>query len=1211
MNNRDRLFPIIKDDIAFDTLLTQAKTVIEQQSGQCWNDMGENDPGITLLEACCYGASDLAYRHSLPLKDLLTPKQEERTPGDGIFPKEFGPQQILTCGPITEEDYRRALLDLHSNDKIDGYFFFNDVQLIREPKNQRYTYWYNKQKRQYSFIENQSSSTEDPFYSIADQHSDTQQLKLTLRGNYWLYLLPSRETQANNTLAQTKLKTFLKDNRNLGESVSKIIWLEPVDLSLKIDIQLDDDVKDIADIFAKVYKTAEQMVLEKPQRYTTQAMKEMGYNNEEIFNGPYLHHGWLPQLPSIKNYTESRKLNLSPLVNQLLDIKGIKNITQLTLDKHDEKISKLLDDNWSWEIAQGYYPRLWGDDPLKLITSPDSPLTITAKGGVKVKVSKQDIKNKIIPEPLTDIQPELMNWGKHRKVLDYYPVSNKLPACYGLQTNTQQQIQLHQFILPFEQMLANNCAELSLLPKLLAFKQRGNTVYGTQWPFKENSVGQNVHKSIKSNLINEANNEAKIDNNDENYAKELVILDYLLRYFGVQRATPPLPPSSQLSDSKESQQDFLSTQREYLAQQSNLAYQRNNIRIDKVSALQKRIAARLGLGGECFSETPELDKLPFYLIEHRQLLPVKPDEKFNEKQTPNNLEIQDNEVKITHNGIANQIKQDQLINLSFSERDEYENTKTFTLQNQMITQVTGDTFTLNINNSSDLENNKDKIKTAFEQGNLLWQNSPIWMKDMDYQLVYANKLHKDNERWITINDESYFPAMIEKNDEITLKINPDYKLNTYIEKFDHDKKQILLKRESGSKNYFPLKEAVSLYYWSHNDYLNRKNELIYAGDTPSNNEEDERWIALNDEDDFESIFNHTISTINFSYKCNMKIKEFNYGSKKILIKKDPDSKSNFPNKDEASMYSWHTDKTSIDNELIYSSDIPLNTGEDERWITVSDAYNFQLIFERNSKEIILELISNYKPNAYIEKFDYDKKQILLKINPYSKSNFPQNEMASLYSWHIVYPYGEIDRENELVYTSDIPSNTGEDERWISVSDEDYFNKVFNEGKIYRKVILKTNTDYTFNSYIKEFDPIEKQILLGKKSTTTNDFPIKEIASLCYWHFSGERYAKADHFSFMVSVVLNRELIGSREVDLDKLESWVKAEILAELPAHISLVIHWLSPEHFEKFASIYKHWQNSGAPLGDQAYKILETLTLGKQPATSIDTITDYTIDAQ
>ncbi|MCA6220834.1 hypothetical protein [Photorhabdus antumapuensis] len=897
MNNRDTLFPIIKDDITFDTLLTQAKTVIEQQSGQYWNDAGENDPGITLLEACCYGASDLAYRHSLPLKDLLTPEQKEQTPGNGIFPNEFGPQQILTCGPITEEDYRRALLDLHSNDKIDGYFLFNDVQLIREPENQRYTYWYDKQERQYSFTEDQN------------------RLKLTLRGNYWLYLIPSRESENNKTLAEDRLKAFLKDNRNLGESVSQIIWLQPVDLPLKIDIQLDDDVKNIADIFAKVYITAEQMVLEKPLRYTTQAMKEMGYSNEEIFNGPYLRHGWIPKLPSIKDYTKSKKLNLSPLVNQLLEIKGIKNITQLTLDKHDEKISKLLNDNWSWEIAQGYYPRLWDNDPLQLITSPNSPLTITAKGGIKVTISKQDIENKIIAVPLIDTQPELLNWGKHRKILDYYPVSNKLPACYGLQTSTQQQIPLHLFMLPFEQMLANSCADLALLPKLLAFKQRGNTVYGTQWPFKENSVGQNIHQNIKPNLIDQINNGAQIDNNDKSYARELVIIDYLLRYFGAQCSIPLLQTNSQQPGLKESQdKDFLSTQREYLAQQPSLAYQRNNIRIDKVSALQKRIAARLGLGGECFKPEPDLANLPFYLIEHRQLLPVKPHNKFNEDQQANFKVIENNKLEIMwkDNG-ETKLQQHQLIDLEF-----YLGQETITVNNLMITEVREDRFTLSADNSKDLKNTLNKI--AEEKYVMNWKNSKIWLEDMKYQLVYDNRRHTkeatENERWITINNQNSFPAMIEKNDEITLTA-------------------------------------------------------------------------------------------------------------------------------------------------------------------------------------------------------------------------------------------------------------------------DYYNEII--------------------AKVKEFDRINRQILVEKITSQENNFPQESNASNHQWYFSGNRYIKTDHFSFVISVVLNQGLFENSTVDLYKLESWVKYEILAELPAHISLVIHWLPESHFNNFAQIYKRWQNNGAPLGDQAYNILEMLTLGKKPSISED----------
>ncbi|MCW7549158.1 hypothetical protein OO184_14755 [Photorhabdus sp. APURE] len=923
MNNQDALFPIVKDDIAFDTLLTQAKTVIEQQSGQLWSNTAENDPGITLLEACCYGASDLAYRHSLPLRDLLTPEKQEQTPDDGIFPQEFGPQQMLTCGPITADDYRRALLDLHSSDNNNAdYFFFNDVQLVREPASERYEYWYNKEKREYSFIKT----------------PDSQQL--TLRGNYWLYLLPNRETESDKTLAQQSLAAFLKNNRNLGESVSKIIWLQPTDFLLQLNIELDDDVKDITDIFAKVYITTTQTVLATPLRYTTQAMKELGYSNEEIFAGPYLHHGWIPELPSAKDYTKPTELKLSHLANRLLAIPGVQSITRLALGKHDENISPLTDDNWSWTIAQGYYPRLWGNDPLSLISSPASPLIITAKGGVKVAVSKQDIASKIIAEPLIETQPELLNWGKHRKVLDYYPVSNKLPACYGLQTyaETQQQVHLHQFILPFEQILANGCAELAILPKLLAFKQRGNTVYGAQWPFKANTVSQKVHQEIMPDLIKQLNNDSQINSDDgihaQNYTKELSILNYLLEYFGTHRAARPLTLDSL---------DFLSTQRGYLAQQPELTYQRNNIRVDKVSALQKRIAARIGLGGECFKEKPNLANLPFYLIEHRQLLPVKPDKKFDSEQKPDKLEIKsepnakNHQLIITQQGTAGQLLHGQVINLIIIEGD-----RKFTLRGQMITDITGDAFSLDTRNSSYLERNLDRVKTAFEQGNLRWRNSPVWMEDMDYQLVYASETYQtgtEDERWIISSTQSPFPAMIEVNDEITLK-------------------------------------------------------YIITPDGPPT---------------------------------------------KTLVTKT--------------------------------------------------------------------LVNNDSP-----------------------------------------------------------------------------------------------ADYALKAQVMEFDRIKGRILLKKISGQQYDFPKKEDAWRYRWYFSNEKYALADRFSFIVSVVINRQLIENDKVDPYKLEAWVKTEILAEFPAHLSMIFHWLSPKHFKNFASTYQRWQNNGAPLGDEAYNILETLTLGRLPSTATGT---------
>jgi len=111
MSKENALFPSVKDLIAFDTLWQQAHQKVIALSGEVWTDTGDHDPGVTLLQAVTWNCSDLSYRASLSLNDLLT-RQDQST----LFPEEFGPEQVLTCNTVTAEDYRRALLDMHSSD---------------------------------------------------------------------------------------------------------------------------------------------------------------------------------------------------------------------------------------------------------------------------------------------------------------------------------------------------------------------------------------------------------------------------------------------------------------------------------------------------------------------------------------------------------------------------------------------------------------------------------------------------------------------------------------------------------------------------------------------------------------------------------------------------------------------------------------------------------------------------------------------------------------------------------------------------------------------------------------------------------------------------------------------------------------------------------------------------------------------------------------
>lgn len=89
-------------------LREQGLEYLRQLSGKLWTDHNAHDPGITMLEALCYALTDLGYRTSFPMEDLLV-KGPNEAPGlkeTGLFPA----HEILPCAPLTINDYRKLLL---------------------------------------------------------------------------------------------------------------------------------------------------------------------------------------------------------------------------------------------------------------------------------------------------------------------------------------------------------------------------------------------------------------------------------------------------------------------------------------------------------------------------------------------------------------------------------------------------------------------------------------------------------------------------------------------------------------------------------------------------------------------------------------------------------------------------------------------------------------------------------------------------------------------------------------------------------------------------------------------------------------------------------------------------------------------------------------------------------------------------------------------
>ncbi len=100
--------PALRPDEDYESLRTRGLQYIQDLSSALWTDYNEHDPGITILEALCYSITELGYRTSLPMEDLLA-QTDGTIPSNQTF---FTAKNILTQSPLTTDDYRKILIDL-------------------------------------------------------------------------------------------------------------------------------------------------------------------------------------------------------------------------------------------------------------------------------------------------------------------------------------------------------------------------------------------------------------------------------------------------------------------------------------------------------------------------------------------------------------------------------------------------------------------------------------------------------------------------------------------------------------------------------------------------------------------------------------------------------------------------------------------------------------------------------------------------------------------------------------------------------------------------------------------------------------------------------------------------------------------------------------------------------------------------------------------
>ena len=110
--------PALNDSSNYALLRRMGLSYIEQLGSKLWTDYNIHDPGITLLEALCYALTDLGYRTSFDIKDLLALPAKETADADGQFPEDkrqafFTARNILSINPVTSNDFRKLLININ------------------------------------------------------------------------------------------------------------------------------------------------------------------------------------------------------------------------------------------------------------------------------------------------------------------------------------------------------------------------------------------------------------------------------------------------------------------------------------------------------------------------------------------------------------------------------------------------------------------------------------------------------------------------------------------------------------------------------------------------------------------------------------------------------------------------------------------------------------------------------------------------------------------------------------------------------------------------------------------------------------------------------------------------------------------------------------------------------------------------------------------
>lgn len=399
--------------LTFEFLRSKGIDSLQLLSGNNWTDYNLHDPGVTILEQLCFALTDLSYRTSFDIKDILADKKGHINQKENSF---INAREVLCTNPVTINDIRKHLIDT-----MPGIF----------------------------------NAWVEPIISQNTNHH--------LKGLYRVII--QAEDEETNPVSALAVQQCLGKIRNICFDFEEFTFLRKKEVTFSANIEITEPWR-ADEIMADICYEIESFLNYNINYHTEKQLLSKGQTIEQIYDGPMLQNGIIPDTEMTDRTIEVDPLQLANVI--------VKNVQGVTMVKYPAVSFNGTYYQYALKIEPQYHAYFNYTSPANkiILFANGLPLQINDIRFTHLLLKKREQHSKRkYTLGAHKIEQSNQITGNYRNLEKYYSIQNYFPEIYGIGPDGQAKTektenkarakQLKAYLILFEQVLANYLSQLS------------------------------------------------------------------------------------------------------------------------------------------------------------------------------------------------------------------------------------------------------------------------------------------------------------------------------------------------------------------------------------------------------------------------------------------------------------------------------------------------------------------------------------------------------------------------------------------------------------------------------------------------------------------------------------------------------------------------------------------------------------------------------